>query len=385
MDDSTRSEGLLAPPVVSDAVKEQVRETALAAGFVACGFASAEPLDCGPLLAEWLEAGRHGSMDYLARDLVARTSPTAYLSGASTVVVAAWPYDPPPQPRGDWRRDLTGRIAAYALGRDYHHRLGRSLEELARCVSELAGGETRVHVDAGPLVEKDLARRAGLGWFGRNTNLLLKGRGSYLLLGCLLTQARFEPDPAFDDDHCGTCTACLPACPTGALDGGPTIDARACISYLTIERRGPIAPDLRPLMGNWVFGCDDCQTACPWNDGEVPPTPELTPSLPELLALTDEEFRARYRDSAVSRAKRRGLARNAAIALGNSGSAAAVVPLGAALSGHDEALVRAHAAWALGNLGTAAAWLELERGARAERVPPVRREVEWALARRRRL
>jgi epoxyqueuosine reductase len=254
------------------------------------------------------------------------------------------------------------------------------MQELAGAVRAVAGGETRAHVDAGPLVEKDLARRAGLGWFGHNTNLLVKDRGSWVLLACLLTDAAFEPDPPFDGGHCGTCTACIPACPTGALDHGPTIDAVSCISYLTIEHRGPIDERLRPLMGNWVFGCDDCQTVCPWNDPAGVPVAELAPSLPDLLALSEDGFRQRYGSSAVSRAKRRGLARNAAIALGNSGNLAAVAPLGAAIAGHDEPIVRAHAAWALGRVGGAVATRELGRAWRRERVPPVRVEIERALA-----
>jgi len=365
---------------VSDRRKEKVRAKALDLGFRACGFASAEPLDCGSLLREWLAHGRHGRMDYLARDVSRRLDPRAVLPSVATIVVAAWPYRPAARPQRDWRRALTGRIAAYALGPDYHDELDAALSELGAYIGDLCDARSRPHVDAGPLVEKDLARRAGIGWFGHNTNILSRSLGSYFLIGCLLTDASFEPDPPFIGGHCGTCTACRPACPTGALDDGPTIDARRCISYLTIEHRGPIDRELRPLIENWVFGCDVCQEVCPWNDGSSATTDDLVPSLPELLALSRGDFDARYRRTAVARAKLRGLARNAAVAMGNSGNAAAVDPLASAVRGHEEALVRAHAAWGLGRLATPAARAALVAAERSERVPPVREEIDAALA-----
>lgn len=366
---------------IQDRHKEDVRAHALALGFAACGFTSAEPLGCGPQLAEWLEHGRHGHMDYLARDLTRRLEPRAWQPNASSVLVLASPYNPPPPSRSDWRKTLTGRIAAYALGLDYHDVLGERARALATFVTGLCGGSVRVHVDAGPLVEKELARRAGLGWYGHNTNLLTRAKGSYLLLACLLTEARFEPDPPFAPDHCGTCRACLPGCPTGALDEGPTIDARLCISYLTIEHRGPIDPALRGRMANWVFGCDVCQEVCPWNSHLHVPAHALSePYLPDLLRISEEQLKTRFGGTAVMRAKRSGLARNAAVALGNSGNPEAVEPLTAALRGHDEAIVRAHAAWALGRIGTAAAQAALAEAVRHEHVPPVLREAEAALA-----
>jgi epoxyqueuosine reductase len=232
------------------------------------------------------------------------------------------------------------------------------------------------------LVEKELAKRAGLGWYGHNTNLLTRGAGSYLLLACLLTEARFEPDPPFVADHCGTCRSCIPSCPTGALGNGPTIDARRCISYLTIEHRGPIDPALRKEIGNWVLGCDVCQEVCPWNSQPeaASSNSQQEPYLPELLWISPEEFSARFGGTAVSRAKRRGLARNAAVALGNTGNPEAVEPLAAALAAHDEPIVRAHSAWALGSLATDAAQKALRRAARQEHVPPVRCEIEEALS-----
>jgi epoxyqueuosine reductase len=360
-------------------VKESLRAEALKLGFAACGFTTAEPLGCGPLLVEWLARERHGSMGYLARAPARRTDPREVLPQARSIVVAAWPYPPAPPARADWRDRLTGRIAAYALGTDYHDVLGERLARLAEAVAGESGRHARVQVDAGPLVEKDLARRAGLGWFGRNTNVLSRARGSYFLIGCILTEVAIEPDEPFEADHCGTCRTCVPACPTGALDDGPTIDARKCISYLTIEHRGPIDPTLRSRMGNWVFGCDVCQDVCPWTPAPAPATELLEPPLPDLLLLGPEEFHARFGGTAVARAKRRGLARNAAIALGNSRNPAAAEPLAAALREHDEPLVRAHAAWALGRIATAPARAALGAAAAREAVPPVRTEIAASL------
>lgn len=368
------------PGAVSDHRKEQIREQAHALGFVACGFAEATRLPDEPLLREWLAAGRHGDMAYLARDLDERLEPGRFLDNARSILVAAWPYTPPARPTDeDWRRDLTGRIAAYARGVDYHVELATKLEELAESVTRTFGGSTRVHVDAGPLVEKSLARRAGLGWFGRNTNILLPDRGSYVLLACLLSDAAIAPDEEYLSDHCGVCTACIPACPTAAIGNGVTIDATRCLSYLTIEHRGPIVDTLRPALGNWIFGCDDCQTSCPWNEPDATTDAWLNPSLTDVLAISSDEFRETYRHTAVSRTKRRGLARNAAVALGNTANGNAVDALARSLTEHDEPLVRAHSAWALGALGTKSAARALHARLRSERIPPVQTEIEKAL------
>ncbi|MFT5040231.1 MAG: epoxyqueuosine reductase, partial [Hyphomicrobiaceae bacterium] len=272
-----------------------------------------------------------------------------------------------------------GRVAAYALARDYHDDLGQRLSRLATILSELCGASSAIHVDGGPLVEKHLARRAGLGWYGRNTNILTKHRGSALLLGCLVTDVHLEPDAPFIDDHCGECRACVPACPTDALGDGPTIDARRCISYLTIEQRGPIAHELRPQMHEWVFGCDVCQDVCPWNETDAANHERQWPWLPGLLFLTEDEFRHRFRGTPLLRAKRRGLARNAAIVLANTGNPDAIPVLTRALLEHDEPLVRAHAAWGLAALAPNSAQAALHRALARERIPPVRDEIERAL------
>jgi epoxyqueuosine reductase len=366
---------------VRDSVKEEVRACALRLGFSACGFTHAGPLECAPLLEDWLARGRHGFMDYLARAPERRSDPRAAMPEARSVLVLAWPYPAPPAPRCDWRRTLTGRIAAYALGADYHDVLESKMTELATFMTDACGASTRCYVDTGPLVEKDLARRAGIGWYGHNTNVLARTGGSYFLLGCVLTDALFESDAPFAADHCGTCRACIPACPTGALDDGPTIDAPRCISYLTIEHRGPIDPSLRAALGNWIFGCDVCQQVCPWSPADDAARRDfLEPHLPDVLLIDEETFRQRYAHTAVARAKRRGLARNAAVVLGNSDNPEAVEPLAFAVREHDEPLVRAHAAWALGRLAGTRALRVLETAAGHESVPPVRSEIAAAVA-----
>jgi epoxyqueuosine reductase len=245
----------------------------------------------------------------------------------------------------------------------------------------------RAYVDTGPLLERDLARRAGLGWFGKNTMLLHPRIGSYFFLGALMLDLPLRPDPPFTGDHCGTCTRCLDACPTGAFVGPRVLDARRCISYLTIELRGPIPRELRPLVGDWIFGCDICQEVCPWNrKAPVSLEPAFrpragfeTPELIPMLQMTQEEFSARFKGSPIKRAKRRGLLRNVAVALGNAGDRAAIPALVVALR-DPEPLVRGHAAWALGRLGGAAALSALRATREGEDDPFVIEELEMAVA-----
>lgn len=363
-------------------LEAEVHRRAAALGFAACGITGTEDLACGPLLADWLAAGRHGDMQYLAEKHERRLRPSLALDGARSAIVVASPYAVGPANVPRWREELRGRIAAYALDGDYHVHVAARLEQLAAWLSERTGAESVVHVDGGPLVEKELARRAGLGWYGRNTNLLRPGLGSSFVLGVLVTAASLAPDPPFEASHCGTCRACLPACPTGALDDGPTIDARLCISYLTIEHRGPIPRPLRGAIGNWLFGCDACQDVCPWNEPAAAPHALQGPWLPDWLRMNEAEFRERFAGLALLRPKRRGLARNAAVVLGNTANPEAVPHLARALE-HDEPLVRAHAAWALGRLAEVApadAARALDAALRREAVPPVRREIGDAVA-----
>jgi len=361
-------------------LKEIIRERALELGFVACGVTTAAPLACSDLLISWIAERRHGGMNYLEREVGRRTRPQSWLPTARSVIVLAYPYLAQPVYDADWRERLTGRVAAYAMGRDYHAVLSERLARLCEDLHRSGASNTRPHVDFGPLVEKDLARRAGIGWYGHNTNLLTKTHGSSLMLCCVITDLEIDPDPPFNDSHCGTCRACVPACPTGALDSPPTIDAARCISYLTIELRGPIPASLRPRMGNWVFGCDDCQTVCPWN-APLPAarSPMLRPSLLELLAHDEESFEETFGSTALARAKRRGLARNAAVALGNSGNRDAVGALAHRLREDPEPLVRAHAAWALGRIGGDAATKALFSVKTRREIPPVVAEVDAAV------
>jgi epoxyqueuosine reductase len=286
-------------------------------------------------------------MTYLARGRDDRLDPARLLPGVRSVVAVALSYKPAADDPS-WRG-----VAAYARGRDYHDVLRERLAALAEFLKDAAGPEatTRVAVDTSAVLERDLAARAGLGWIGKNTNLLAPELGSLFFIGIVLTTAALVVDDALPD-RCGTCTACLDACPTRAFVGPYVLDARRCISYLTIEHRGEIDEALREGVGEWLFGCDVCQDVCPWN-AKASPSREASfaPASPlespaALLALTPDAFRARFRGSAMTRAKRAGLLRNAALVLGNRRDATAVPALTRALD-DAEATVRAAAAWAL--------------------------------------
>lgn len=348
-------------------------------GFPLVGVAPLRPLPRGDYLAGWLADGRAGEMAYLETRTAQRLDPRRGHPWARSILSVAYPYRPPPPPPEDWRQTLRGRVAAYAAGTDYHDRVRGLLRTLGQKLHARLSGTFRAWVDTGPILEREWATRAGLGWIGKNTLLLHRAAGSYFFLGELLTDLHLDPVP-LPSDHCGTCTRCLTACPTGALDAY-TMDPRRCLSYLTIEHRGPIPHALRPALENWIFGCDVCQEVCPWNrDARDDETAELlAPALPPLLALDDAGFRARFGRTAVTRTRRRGLLRNVAVALGNSGNPDAVGPLAGAL-GDDDALVRGHAAWALGRFDDRQARAALERARAREPDPTARAEIEAALA-----
>ncbi len=347
--------------------REIVAAEAQALGCALAGAAPLEPLPRAAFLAAWLADGRAGEMAYLADRTAVRIDPRQRFPWARTVLAVAYPYQPPPPPPDDWRASLRGRIAAYTLGIDYHERVRKVLRALkVRLAARFPGTRYHPYVDTGPVLEREWAARAGLGWIGRNTLLLHQELGSYVFLGELFTDLEVEAVP-LPADRCGTCRRCIDACPTGALAGDYTMDPRRCISYLTIEHRSAIPPALRPALDNWIFGCDLCQEVCPWN-GETRPAEGaelLAPHLPTLLGLDAAGFHARFRRTAVMRAKRRGLLRNAAVVLGNTGNPAAVPSLVTALA-DPEPLVRGHAAWALGRLGGGAARRALEAAARTE-------------------
>lgn len=352
----------------------------LALDFVGC--APIEPLGRDAFLASWLADGRAGEMRWLERRTEIRLDPRRQFPWARSLAVVGWPYRPAPPPPGDWREHLTGRIAAYALGRDYHHALGERLDALAARLGErFPGARFLSYVDTGAILEREWAWRAGLGWIGKHTLLLGAERGSWMLLGELVTSLELAA-PARPADGCGPCRRCVAACPTDALAGDYSMDPRRCLSYLTIEHRSALPRALRPALGNWVFGCDLCQEACPFGAEaerlDADAASWLAPSLPELLALDEAAFAARFGGTAVSRARRAGLLRNVAVALGNSGNPAALPPLVGALD-DPEALVRGHAAWALGRLGGAAARRALERARDRETDAAIALEIDDAL------
>ncbi|WP_419167767.1 tRNA epoxyqueuosine(34) reductase QueG [Candidatus Palauibacter sp.] len=351
----------------ADALKEEIRAAARACGFDQIGFAPAEPPRHADEYEDWLARGYHGEMAYLAREdaVRRRLDPGEAFPGCRTLVVVSMLYGstpgPPPPPPPARRLPI---VARYALGRDYHGVFEERLEELSAAIARLAPGtRTKRYVDYGPVLERDHAQRAGLGWIGKNTMLIHPEFGSYLMLGELLTDLEIEPDPPFVHDRCGTCRRCIDACPTDAILDGRLLDARLCISYLTIELRGSIPEALRPAIGNRVFGCDICQEVCPWNSDAPSPAPapfaprpgqpmppaDMVAWAEELAGLDATEFRTRYRGTAFSRPGRDGLLRNLAVGLGNAGGPAAR-PVLRRLEADPAPLVREHARWALNRL-----------------------------------
>ncbi len=365
-------------------LKERLSAAAVEQGFVLVGFASLRPLDRGRFFSDWLAGGRHGEMSYLALEPQRRLDPRFLDPRLRSVISLGYPYQAPPRPsRVSWREELRGRVAAYALGEDYHRYVLAKARRVGEVLNALRPRAlTRAYVDTGPVFEREWALKASIGWIGKNTNLLNRRYGSYFFLAEIFTDVDFGADSPPYGAHCGRCRQCLELCPTGALEGSYVMDARLCISYLTIELRGPIPLPLRTKLGNWIFGCDICQEVCPWNsEAQSQPDERLTPYLPELLALDQAQFSKRFSRSAIKRAKRRGLLRNAAVALGNSGNPRAVAPLAACLEREPEPLVRAHAAWALGHLGGGVSRRTLERRRKSEPDPTVANEIALALAR----
>ncbi len=365
-------------------LEQTVTDAARREGFVLVGFARLRRLsEREPFYAQWLTDGRAGTMSYLARDPERRFDPRRLDSRLRSVISLGFSYAVPAYPAIDWRAELRGRIAAYALGPDYHDYVLRHARVVAdTLIGARPDAVTRIYVDTGPVFERDWAMHARLGWFGKNTTILNRERGSYFFLAEIFTDVEFDAPAGPYREHCGRCRRCLDLCPTGALEDGYKMEPRLCISYLTIEHRGAIPIELRPKLGNWIFGCDICQEVCPWNergrDGAAT-LDSLAPSLPELMALDQPSFSRRFTKSAVKRAKRVGLLRNAAIALGNSGNRDAVAALARALADDPEPLVRGHAAWALGRRGGSAALRALERAQRAEPDASAAREIALAL------
>jgi epoxyqueuosine reductase len=404
---------------------QAVKAEAHRLGFELVGVTTPDPPPHAAVFQRWLEAGRQGQMAYLEteRSRQRRSDPRHILPECRSILVLGARYPTPaPEgregeqsfplsspnfgrgrgdkgeiaraPEGQPGAALTGRVAAYAWGDDYHDLLVERLHLLVEFVQAQVGRpvSNRWYTDTGPVLERDLAQRAGLGWIGKNTCLIHPQMGSYFLLAEILLGLDLEPDQPFSADRCGSCTRCLEACPTACILPDRTLDARRCISYLTIELKGPIPPDLRPQIGDWVFGCDVCQQVCPWNlrfapAPHQPPAVEplaARPGLPlpdlvEELSLSPQAFNRKFKRSPVKRAKRRGYLRNVAVALGNRRVARAVPALVQSLAGDPEPLVRLHAAWALGQIGGETARRALLEARQNERDTSVLAEIERAL------
>jgi epoxyqueuosine reductase len=338
------------------ALKRQAHEL----GFELVGIAPAEAADGFEQLQSWLAAGYAGTMNYLSKHAEARRHPSSILTDVRSVVMVGMSYNSPAEADaiGALPGKPIGRVARYARGADYHSvlwaRLGNLLDWLQ---AERLGCQGRAVSDSAPLLERNFARRAGLGWIGKNTLLINRQTGSYTVLGALLVDIELRSDAPFERDHCGSCRACLDACPTDAFPRPGVMDARRCISYLTIEQKGAIPHEFRSGVGDWIFGCDVCQEVCPWNhkalagaEQLLQPRAELTALDPiELLTLTEQEFRDRFKGTALMRARRRGLLRNAATVLGNSGDRSALPALQQALN-DSEPLVREAAAAAIADI-----------------------------------
>ncbi len=335
-------------------VQDDLRQRALALGFDVCGFASAaEAWPAGARLEAFVAEGLHGTMGWMAETLSRRAHPTGMWPDARSAIVLGMNYGPDSDPLEALKARSTGAISVYAQGDDYHEVIKGRLKTLAGQVVALHGAEVKVFVDTAPLMEKPLAQRAGLGWQGKHTNLVSRELGSWLFLGSILTTLEIAPDAA-EVDHCGSCRACLDICPTNAFPEPYRLDARRCISYLTIEHAGPVPEEFRTAMGNRIYGCDDCLAVCPWNkfaaearEGAFHARDELrSPSLADLAALDDAAFRTMFRKSPVKRIGRDRFVRNVLYAIGNSGDPA-LAASASALTGDPSEVVRDAASWAL--------------------------------------
>ena len=364
----------------------ELKKKAKQLGFPLVGVTNPEPPAHLDFFQEWCAAGYHGTMEWMAspRSLERRSDPRIILPECESILVLGSPYPKPPEGK------LNGRIAAYALNQDYHDVLGEKLQILVDFLEEITGQviPNRWYTDTGPVLERDLAQRAGLGWIGKNTLLINQGYGSYFFLAEILLGIKLKRDPPFSTQHCGDCTHCLDACPTGSLFAPYSLDANKCISYLTIEYGEMIPLELRPLMKDWIFGCDICQQVCPWNQSlkenpeiieEFKPREDLIDlDLIDELGLSQGEFSARFKGSPVKRAKRAGYLRNVALALGNKKDDAALADLAAALD-DPEPLIRGVAAWSLGEINGEKARQFLEIAGENEKDSLVMKEIQESL------
>ncbi len=353
----------------SQSLEEAIRAKAGELGFTACGFARADAADAAGIdIERWLEAGHHGTMEWMETRAHHRVSPLALWPEAKSAIALGMSYAPASDPLALAARPGLGRISVYAQGGDYHKTVKKALKALARWLVEEAGGELKVFVDTAPVMEKPLAQAAGIGWQGKHTNLVSREHGSWLFLGIVLTSLDLESDaPADHGRHCGSCTRCLDACPTQAFIGPHRIDARRCISYLTIEHDGPIPEEFRSAIGNRIYGCDDCLAVCPWNcfadaacanRAFLPHAELVAPRLADLLALDEASFREMFAGSPIKRIGVKRLTRNCLIAAGNSGDPALAPSVEKHLGDPDPVIAEA-AAWAVAQLGYSSAEMHL--------------------------
>ena len=360
-------------------------------GFDLIGITSPEPPEHLETYKRWIAQGCHGGMAYLAseRALHRRADPRLILPECESILVLGTNYLPKATSTNP--ESVPAQIAAYAQGEDYHDVLVQRLKVLVSYVEEVLQKPVpnRIYTDTGPILERELAQRAGLGWIGKNTCLINPKLGSYILLAEVFFGISLQFDAPFVEDRCGACSRCIDACPTSCIRPDRTIDARQCLSYLTIEEKGAIPSHLRPAIGDWLFGCDVCQQVCPWNirfakpaeDTAFQPRPFLEEPDPKpILELTQERWQDNLHGSPLLRPKRRGLIRNAAVVAANTGDVAAIPQLADLLHHDKEHLIRSHAAWALGQMGDERSKALLEDAWDKETEPDVRAEIEAALA-----
>ncbi len=338
-------------------LKQRVVDAAADMGFGLCRITRPDAIPQVPdRLSQFVDAGFHGQMGWMADRMVWRGNPVALWPEARSVIMLAEPYTPDHDPRDILNHADRAAISVYAQNKDYHDIVKKRLKRLARWLIEQAGGQVKVFVDTAPVAEKPLGQAAGLGWQGKHTNLVSRDLGNWFFIGSVFTTLDLPADPP-EVDHCGSCRACLDACPTDAFVAPYQMDARRCISYLTIEHHGPVDPELRPLMGNRIYGCDDCLAACPWNKFAMAAQEIryharddlMTPNLAELAQLDDTAFRAKFSGSPIKRIGRNRFVRNVLYAIGNSRDKTQI-PLCQRLISDDDPAVRDAAAWAMQHL-----------------------------------
>jgi epoxyqueuosine reductase len=369
-----------------------VKAEAQRLGFQLVGVTTPDPPPHLSVFENWLRSNLHGEMGYLGSEQARqrRADPRQILPKCRSILLLGVRYPNPEAVQPVGISGLTGRVASYAWGDDYHDVLPERLESLVTFIEDHVGRPipNRWYTDTGPILERELAQRAGLGWIGKNTCLIHPRLGSYFLLAEILLGIELDVDAPFVSDHCGSCRRCLEACPTGCILENRTLDARRCISYLTIELKSAIPVELRSKLGEWVFGCDICQQVCPWNqrfaseDGDhaFSPLPGLPhPNLIQEIDLSPQEFNRRFKGSPVKRSKRRGYLRNVAVGLGNHGDSNVVPVLVEALINDPESMVRRHAAWALGEIGGDTARWGLQASLHREEDADVLSEIRAAL------